>query len=371
VTVRGFEIAYGQDCDPGIMFEGSHNTFADNYIYLNASCLGVNAITCRDHDGGTDYNIIEGNTIDQADIGIIIQAATPDAINRGNTIRDNTLLGIAGLAIGVEGGSGSLITGNDIKGVSDGICIAVGTGTGNTIPQGHHTVVNNTMGKCARNGISVYAAPGGSSTHNRVAGNWIQECGADCIALEAGEEATLSYNQVLDNEASFSGLCGIKVGSYPVNAPGASLSNNLVQGNLVFRNLSGVCLTSGADNNMVLKNVTQDNTDDGFVLHGHGNMLMGNEAHGNDWAGIQVQGEDNTIVSNSAHDNDVSGIDVDGKNNRISTNTANDNGQAGIWLEGDDNEIWNDTALGNGVYDLADYGAGNRWWNNEYETANW
>lgn len=32
VTIRGFEIAYGEDCAPGIEFEGSHNTFAENYI---------------------------------------------------------------------------------------------------------------------------------------------------------------------------------------------------------------------------------------------------------------------------------------------------------------------------------------------------
>jgi|GEM_PF-2636680 len=372
VTIRGFEIAYGADCAAGIAFEGSHNTFADNYIYLNATCFGVNALVCRDPDGGSDYNTIEGNTIHQADLGIEIQAATEDAINRGNVIRDNTLEHVDGLGIGVEGGSGFLITGNSIAGPVDGICIAIGTGFGNAIAQGHHTVVKNTMGYCKGNGISLYAAPGGTLTHNRVANNTVQTCGADCIALEAGAEATLTHNAVVDNEASFSGICGIKLGAYdPGDAPGASVSDSLVGGNTVYRNLSGVCLTPGAVKNRVLKNVAQDQTSDGFVVAGDGNMLMGNTAHSNDWAGIQVQGKNNTIISNTPHDNGVSGIEVDGKNNTLTNNTADDNGNVGIWIEGDDNTIFNNTALGNGVYDLADAGAGNRWWNNEYVTADW
>jgi len=64
VTIRGFEIAYGEDCAPGIEFEGSHNTFAENYIYLNATCFGVNALVCRDGDGGSDYNTIGGRLRD-------------------------------------------------------------------------------------------------------------------------------------------------------------------------------------------------------------------------------------------------------------------------------------------------------------------
>ena len=49
VTIRGFEIAYGEDCAPGIEFEGSHNTFAENSISISMrhalesmpSCAGM------------------------------------------------------------------------------------------------------------------------------------------------------------------------------------------------------------------------------------------------------------------------------------------------------------------------------------------
>ena len=92
VTIRGFEIAFGAECAPAIAFEGSHNTFAENYAYLDATCLGVNALVCRDRDGGSDYNTVEHNTINSADLGIVITAVTPDAINTGNIIRDNNTI---------------------------------------------------------------------------------------------------------------------------------------------------------------------------------------------------------------------------------------------------------------------------------------
>ena len=91
VTIQGFEIAYGAGCAPGIEFEGIHNTFSENYIYLNATCLGVNALVCRDPDGGSDYNNIVRNTIDQADLGIVVVAETDDAINTGNVIQGNRI----------------------------------------------------------------------------------------------------------------------------------------------------------------------------------------------------------------------------------------------------------------------------------------
>ena len=152
VTVQGFEIAYGAECASGIRFEGSHNTFADNYIYLDATCLGVNAISCRDPDGGSDYNIVERNTINGADLGIVIEAATLDAINTGNVIQDNTLLSVAQDPIAIENGRGFLVSGNRITGAPYGICIAVGTEDKNRVAQGHHTIVKNTMDNCGRPG---------------------------------------------------------------------------------------------------------------------------------------------------------------------------------------------------------------------------
>lgn len=332
VTIRGFEIWYGARCAPGIEFQGSHNTFAENSLYLHATCLGANAITCRDGDGGSDYNIIEHNYIDQADLGIVISAlgknqSTPDAINTGNVIRNNTTRSIGQLAIGVENGKGFLVSGNRIEEVSFGHCMAIGSHGEDASAQGHHTIENNTMGYCAGNGISLYAWPETILTHNRIADNTIQNCGSDCLALEAGSGAVMTDNKVTGNEASFSAICGITLGAYPWDAPDTSVSNNLVRDNTVYRNLSGVCLNPKADNNLLLKNVAQNQTTDGIVVFGDGNKLL----------------------SNSAHDNDVNGIEV----------------------SGDNNAIFNNIALQNGLFDLADEGTDNRWRNNTYETKSW
>ena len=326
VTIRGFAIAFGAKCAPAIAFEGSHNTFAENYAYLDATCIGVNALVCRDRDGGSDYNTVEHNTINSADLGIVITAETPDAINTGNIIRDNTLLAVAQTPIAVENGKGFLVSGNSMDGAPFGNCISVST-LDNNIVQGHHRIVKNTMGHCAGNGISLYAGPGTVLAHNYISDNTIRTCGEDCIALEAGSGAVLTDNNVTDNQVSFSGICGVVLSAYPWDATNASVSDNLIRANMVYRNLSGICLNPGADNNLVLNNLAQDQTADGIVVFGDSNKLEGNTAHDNDWVGIEVQGDNNTIFNN--------------------------------------------TALRNGFYDLADEGTGNRWWNNEYETASW
>jgi parallel beta-helix repeat protein len=230
VTIRGFEIRYGEGCAPAIEFQGSHNTFAENNIYLDATCLGANAIVCRDGDGGSDYNTIEHNYIDQADLGIVISALgknseyTPGAINTGNVIQNNSTRSIGALAIGVENGKDFLVAGNSIECVGDGICVAIGTHGEDASAQGHHTIMNNTMRNCAGNGISLYAYPGTVLTHNRISDNTIQYCGSDCIALEASEGAVLTDNQVTGNEVSFSKLCGILLGAFE-GAPDVSVSD--------------------------------------------------------------------------------------------------------------------------------------------------
>jgi parallel beta-helix repeat protein len=280
VTVSGFEIAFGAGCASGIRFEGSHNTFADNTIYLAGMCFGVNAISSRDADGGSDFNIVERNTIIHSDLGIAIVAETRDAINRGNIIRDNTLRHIDQDPIAIANGSGFLVSGNNIDGAPYGICIAVGSLDGNTVPQGRHTVINNTMGKCAENGISLYAWPGTTLTHNRIAGNAIQDCMGDCLALEAGSGAALSNNQVISNTVSFS----LEANGILLAADGADadVSDNLVQGNLVYHNRqNGIYLTPGADRNRILNNEVQVNAEFGIAVAGDDNLIVGNWAHDN------------------------------------------------------------------------------------------
>jgi hypothetical protein len=278
VTIQGFEIGYGADCAPGIDFEGSHNTFADNYIYLNASCIGVNALVCRDQDGGSDFNTIERNTINQADLGIVMVASTDEAINRGNVIRDNTLLAVAADPIAVGNGAGFRISGNNIEGSPFGICIAVGTLGPNQVAQGQHRIFNNTMEYCAQNGISLYAWPGTVLTHNYITNNTIQNCSGDCLALEAGSEAVLTHNHVMSNTVSLSESNGVLLSG----DQDATVSNNLILGNLIYHNLqNGIFLAPGANHNRILNNEVQTNNVAGISVAGDNNLIVGNWAWNN------------------------------------------------------------------------------------------
>ncbi|GEM_PF-601505 len=295
VTIQGFTIVGGKECAPGIKFEGSFNTFADNTIFFTDTCIGVNAIVCRDSDGGSNFNIVEGNTIEQADLGIIFVSGAPGAINRGNVIRDNTFVGISQNPIMITNGRGFLVSGNRIDEAPYGTCIAIGTESENLVIQGHHTIVGNTIGQCGHNGISLCAAPETALTHNIVTKNTIQNCGGDCLALEAGKGATLTNNQVISNSVSFS-MFGS--GILLEGDQEAVVRDNLILGNIVFNNhLNGISLMAGTERN----------------------RIMNNEVQTNDGVGIAIAGDDNVITGNSAHDNTMDVADL-GEGNRWHNN---------------------------------------------------
>jgi parallel beta-helix repeat protein len=69
VVIRGFEMT-GPSISIGILFEGSHNTFADNVIHPSFD-PDVNAIVATE-TGGSNDNIIENNTIYDSKYGIVV-----------------------------------------------------------------------------------------------------------------------------------------------------------------------------------------------------------------------------------------------------------------------------------------------------------
>jgi parallel beta-helix repeat protein len=297
VTIQGFTINFGgaADCTPAIDFRGSHNTFSDNYLSQFIGCPGINALSSYDPDGGTDYNIIERNTIDTADIGIEIRADAPNAINRGNIIRDNVILNAVQTPIGIANGTGFLVSGNRVFNTNFGSCINVGQVLGNRIPQGHHTIINNTLLHCAGGGIFLYADPGSVMSHNRIAENAIHNSVGDGLSLKAYILGTLTNNEVVSNTVSLSwNLNGISL----IAEERADVSDNLIQDNVVFNNYQGgIYLTTGTEHNRILNN----------------------EAYGND-LGIYIAGDDNLIVGNRAHDNTIDLIDL-GEDNLWKNNT--------------------------------------------------
>jgi parallel beta-helix repeat protein len=310
VTIRGFNIGFGGGCFAAIYFKGSHNTFADNYMFQDEDCLGINAVNGRSSTGGNDYNVIEGNTIYHADLGIAI-GADSGYLNKGNIIRDNIISAVFTTPIAIQNGDGFLVSGNRIDGGT--YCIDVGTWEGKQPVQGHHTIVGNYMTGCGQEGIWVYANPLAVMTGNRIAGNTILGCLNRCIALTAYAGATMSNNEVSSNSIDPSGKLlptsanGIVLEVNPLGAAplGAVSNNNLIQGNRVAYGGNAIVLEKGADRNRITKNEVRSN------------LLKG----------ITVFGDNNSIVGNVAKEN--------------------------------------------GTYDLADEGEGNRWVNNTYNTKNW
>jgi parallel beta-helix repeat protein len=312
VTIRGFNIGFGGGCFPAIYFHGSHNTFADNYMFQDEDCLGINAVNGRSPNGGNDNNVLEGNTIYHADLGIAIGAGT-GFLNKGNVIRNNIIRNIYTTPIGIENGDGFLVSGNRIEGGA-GFCIDVGTVQElKQPPQGHHTIVNNYMEGCSQKGIWLYANELSTMTNNRVADNRIVGCSTNCIALTAYAGASVSNNEVSSNSMTPSTRSALPTSGdgivLEVVEPRGAVNDNLIQGNSVSFGGDGIVVTAGADKNRIFKN----------------------EVRSNLGVGISVAGNNNSMVDNVA------------KNN----NLAN----SGLW-------------------DLADFGQGNRWINNTYDTSN-
>ena len=146
VTVRGFDLS-GMEFAPGIRFQGSHNTFAENMIHFVPSDYDiVAAIYCADDDGGSDYNTIENNSISgwaMSHIGSGIYITSSEALNEGNVIRDNTIVDVQGPGILVNNGTGFEISGNLFENNFNHGCILVEAM--NNEPQGHHRILKNTM----------------------------------------------------------------------------------------------------------------------------------------------------------------------------------------------------------------------------------
>lgn len=266
VTVRGFNELTGiEDCVPGIQFEGSHNRFADNVINPG-SCPGVNALVCRDADGGSNFNTIENNTIVHSDLGIVMTSVptTTTALNIGNVIRNNTLNGMAAAGIVVQNGYGFTISGNSIPGSEFGHCITVGAD--NDTPQGHHLITNNQIAGCAGYGI----------------------------ALWADHETSFIHNRITNNEVSFSHH-GINLYADPE----ATIRHTLIKGNTIYHNAwNGIVLEPGAEENILLKNTVVTHINDGIQVLGDDNKIIQNSATGNVNWDLADWGTDNKWLGN-------------------------------------------------------------------------
>jgi parallel beta-helix repeat protein len=144
---------------------------------------------------------------------------------------------------------------------------------------------------------SLHAGQDTVLTHNRIAGNVIQGCGNDGLALEAEGGAALTHNVVISNSVSFSvGASGLRLGA---DSDGV-VSDNLLQGNVVYHNAeNGISLTSGANDNRILHNEALTNNNVGILVAGDANLIVGNWAHDNTRTDIADLGEGNKWRNNT------------------------------------------------------------------------
>jgi len=303
VTIHGFDelAGYVLGCIPGIEFEGSFNTFTDNVINPG-SCPGINALMCRDPDGGSNFNRIENNTIVHGDLGIVITSTSYEALNIGNVIRNNTINDIGLSGITVENGRGFTISGNTIPGSGFGHCISIVAD--NNMPQGGHRITNNQVWNCKDYGIALWADDHTSFTNNLISGN----------------------------EVSFS-LHGINMYA----DPDATLSHNLIRDNTVYHNLEvGILLEAGAELNLILDNLVETNHGMGIIISSNNNKVAKNNVLSNATDGISVEGNFNKILANTSLENDGWDLSDYGLHNRWLLNeyeTANWEAEVG-WVVG-------------------------------------
>jgi len=186
VTIVGFEIA---DTNYGILFHkgSSFNKFSNNYIHdMNCTyeCGGSGAsdggwgIALWDFDGGSDYNLITNNVIENIEIDAIILHVPTGAypgtgINTGNIIVKDKIRN-AGTGINIAHGQNTTINHNIIRNVK-----FWGISLGNEqedVASNHNTIAHNYIKGVYEGSAGILLAKsGGSADRNNIHHNDIQD----------------------------------------------------------------------------------------------------------------------------------------------------------------------------------------------------
>jgi len=168
VTIEGFEI---DGCNFGIWFEGSYNKFSNNYIHDIASTNvwddGGVGISLWDYDGGSDYNEITKNRIEDIErTGILLDVAWTSYIVTGNSIVKNDIKNTPWGSIEVLNAEYTTIHHNILSDCGDwGIALLAVYGIESNYNIIHH---NKVMGSTSWAGIMVYPFYGGVASHNKI-----------------------------------------------------------------------------------------------------------------------------------------------------------------------------------------------------------
>jgi parallel beta-helix repeat protein len=318
------------------------------------------------NDGHANMRVLNGRISDFRFNGVGIRGGQ-GAVVRGLTIRRIGVGGVDGepsAGVAIFDSPGSQAAQNDIQNdvvafQSDGIDVIRSPGTvvlGNrlshnnwdglvVIESANSRVVGNDLDGNGNNGVEV------NGTSDSV---WMSGNGADgnlnigIVAGSArdvhvvgnsakGNDVGLFFFDLHDSVVSFNGASGNREGLDLAGGQFGSDGNQLIGNNASRNSSSGIGLFEAANNNLVARNVTNENqgpVDQGggiFVAASTGNQLIGNTANANLDTGIGIfedtpgDSAGNTVKGNTANRNQNHGISavagtIDGGGNRAFAN---------------------------------------------------
>lgn len=201
VTIEGFEIGF---TDFGILFNhgNSYCRLNNNYIHD----MKIAGIGLWDSDGGSNFNMISNNVIENIGIdGIIVHVPLDSVsygINTGNTIVKNKIRNV-GWGINIGHGENFTICDNRLEDIK-GIAIAINN-TKQGIESNNNTIAYNYI-KGVTNGSGGIAIGRtfGSADHNNIHHNEIQDI-TNPQYWCAGIEIQGSYNLIHHNSVNNAG----------------------------------------------------------------------------------------------------------------------------------------------------------------------
>ncbi|MCA9063345.1 MAG: DUF4347 domain-containing protein, partial [Planctomycetaceae bacterium] len=254
---------------------GEANVFSGVRILGDNAAIGGSAVADRNVIAGTEFGVLlrgtaTGNTVSGNYIGTDVAGGSlRGAIDYGVYMIENAAGNVIGGAVSADG---NVIAGAAVDGIhlwGEGV-------DGNTIQ-------NNYVGVSADGAVNL--------------GN----AGDGILIFEGGDN-----QQILNNLVASSGLVGIEV-----DGNGVTSSGNVIQGNMIGTDLTGVLDWGSGENGILLERSASDNVVGG-VGAGDGNVVAFSGRNSSlDGSGIAVQdGSSATIRGNSVYSNRELGIDL-------------------------------------------------------------
>lgn len=247
---------------------------------------------------------------------------------------------LAGVEI-VGGGDVTLRT-NTIKGLDGGGGANTGFGVkiGGNAENGTAEIVFNTIKEYQKGGV--FVQNDGSSAvirQNQITGlGPTTQIAQNGIEVRSGATAQILFNSVQANEFTGSGFssAGILLFDLPMQV--------LVQGNTSSSNDVGIFLEL-ADNNLVVGNVSRDNSEFGLALvDAIGNRIFLNQTIANGFSGIALfEASNNFLFGNTSINNNSDGLFLQNSNDNIiqSNRLLSNDGNGLSLLSSEENTIQN------------------------------